>query len=104
MNKFLLSAKQLQQFLRQYFECLFWITALALLFFMQVDNDAASLCMFRWLNIHSCPGCGIGHAIHDALHLQLATSFHHHPLGIAAVFIIANRIKQLSLTPKLKIQ
>ena len=96
--------RQLKQYWQQYFELLFWITALVLLFFMQVNPSAPTLCIFRWLNIGHCPGCGIGHAIHYALHLQPAISFQQHPLGIAAVLIILNRIKQLSLKPKLSIQ
>lgn len=89
---------------QQYFELLFWITALVLLFFMEVNPSAPTLCIFRWLNIGHCPGCGLGHAIHYALHLQVGISFQQHPLGIAAVLIILNRIKQLFLQPKLFIQ
>ncbi len=95
--------RQLNQYWQQYFELLFWITALVLLFFMEVNLLAPTLCVFRWLNIGHCPGCGIGHAIHYALHLQLSISFQQHPLGIAAVLIILNRIKELSLKPKLSI-
>ena len=91
---------QLKRYWQQYFELLCWITALVLLFFRPVNTSAPTLCIFRWLQIDHCPGCGIGHAIHYALHLQLTTSFEHHPIGIAAVLIILNRIKQLSFKQK----
>ncbi|MEO6356648.1 MAG: DUF2752 domain-containing protein [Ferruginibacter sp.] len=101
MNTFYILIKQAQQLFRQNFERLFWCMSLVLLFCMRPDNNAPTLCIFSRLNIHTCPGCGIGHAIRDALHLQLGSSFHHHPLGIVAVIIICHRIVQLSLKPKL---
>jgi hypothetical protein len=93
--------QEVPQFFRHHFEQLFWLTALLSLYYMQANSGDQSLCILSRFNIHSCPGCGLGHSIHDALHLQLADSFHHHPWGIAAVIIIINRIKQLSLKPKL---
>jgi hypothetical protein len=101
MGTFKLSIKQSQQFFRRNFERLFWCVSLVVLFCMQCDSNAPTLCILSRFNIHSCPGCGIGHAIHDALHLQLASSFHHHPMGIVAVVIICHRIMQLSSKPKL---
>jgi len=95
---------QLKQYFQQYCELLFWIGSLVLLFFMQPNTTAPTLCIFKWLNISWCPGCGMGHSIRDALHLQFVSSFKHHPLGIAAVLIILHRIKQLSYKPKHAIQ
>ena len=83
----------------KHFEVTMWITALIILFFMNGTNDN-SLCLFRFIGFTHCPGCGIGHAIHDALHFQFANSFKYHPLGIPAVIIIFMRIKQLLFTPK----
>jgi len=91
---------QLKQYRQQYFELLFWLTAMLLIFFMPVNTVSPSLCIFKWLGIMHCPGCGIGHAIYYALHMQFTTSFQQHPLGIAAVLIILNRIKQLSFNCK----
>ena len=102
MNKTLISL--LQQYWQQYFEWVFWITALVLLFTMNADEGTPTLCIFRWLNINHCPGCGLGHSMHYAMHLQFAASFKHHPMGIVAVLIILNRIKQLSFKPKYIIQ
>lgn len=80
---------------RRNFELLCWITALVALYFLSENTTDTSLCFFSLLGIGHCPGCGIGHAIHYALHLQIAASFRHHPLGIFAVIVIFIRIKQL---------
>ena len=96
MNYFLVIRNQLQK----NFELIVWISALVLLFFMKTDTSAQSLCLFKWLNTTYCPGCGLGHSIHAALHLQLMASLKLHPMGIAAVLIILNRIKQLILKLK----
>lgn len=68
---------------------------MVLLFFLPDTEGAKSLCPSQLLGLGKCPGCGIGHAIHDALHFRFRASFHHHPLGILAVIIIFIRIKQL---------
>jgi hypothetical protein len=81
--------------IKQHFELLFWAAALTILFFLPEQKTDSSLCMFTWLGFGHCPGCGIGHSIHYALQLNLATSFHHHPIGIFAVLVIFRRIKQL---------
>jgi hypothetical protein len=73
---------------RQFLEPAIWLTALVLLFFMDTSKDSASFCVFKMVGFHSCPGCGIGHAMHDALHFRFAQSFHEHLLGIPAVLII----------------
>jgi len=86
--------------LLKHIEICFWITAILLLFFMNPDNTGDSLCFFHRIGINWCPGCGIGHSIHAALHLQFAESFQQHPLGLAAVLIIFSRIKKLSFTTK----
>lgn len=84
----------------KHFEVLMWMAAMTILFFMEAPEANNSLCLFRFAGFTHCPGCGIGHAIHDALHLSLSSSFKHHPLGIPAVIIIFIRIKQLLYPPK----
>lgn len=76
-------------------ELLFWIIALIALFFLPLNSSKTTLCLFSILGFEHCPGCGIGHSIHDALHLRFSSSFRQHPLGIFAVLIIFNRIRQL---------
>lgn len=87
-------------FIKSNFELAFWILALVALYFGNVD--AQSLCFFRFLGVGWCPGCGLGHSIHASLHLDFATSFSEHPLGIPALLIIAHRIKQLVSKPTLR--
>lgn len=80
---------------RKHFELLFWITGLLLIFFMEAGTAQPSLCLFRFAGFDSCPGCGLGHSIHHALHLRFTQSFEDHLFGIPAVVIIFFRIKQL---------
>jgi len=76
----------------KYFEQIVWTIALVLLFFMEVDNEAASACVFKFAGFNSCWGCGIGHAIHDVLHLKLIQSLSAHIMGIPATIGILSMI------------
>jgi hypothetical protein len=100
MKHFCLHSKAFVSFIRRHFELLVWVGALVILFFLSEDSSQPSLCFFRFLGFTHCWGCGIGHSIHDALHLQFKESFHHHPLGIAAVIILLHRIFQLLFQSK----
>ncbi|WP_133475126.1 DUF2752 domain-containing protein [Sediminibacterium goheungense] len=85
-----------------YNELIFWVSALLLLYFLPGYKDGQSLCISTLLKLGKCPGCGIGHSIHDALHFRFSNSFQQHPLGIFAIIIIFIRIKQIiknTLTP-----
>ena len=88
-------------FFKNHLELLFWTPALVVLYFLPVSAPQTSLCVFSLLGIGHCPGCGIGHAIHYALHFDITASFHAHFMGIPAVIIIFIRIKQLifQITP-----
>ena len=44
--------------------------------------EGLTLCPFRLLTGHRCPGCGMGHAVVAAMRADWAASFHLHPLGI----------------------
>lgn len=79
----------------KHFELLCWTGALVALFFLPENKSDTSLCVFSAMGFGKCPGCGIGHAMHYAMRAEWVTSFHHHPLGIVAVIIILNRIRQL---------
>jgi len=54
-----------------------------------------SLCIFKFLGITFCPGCGLGHSISYLFHGNIQASFSSHPLGIFAVIIILFRIYKL---------
>ncbi len=74
---------------------MFWVAGICILFFMPADTEQTSLCIFRLVGIDKCPGCGLGHSIHYALHLNIEQSLQEHLLGVPATFIILFRIKQL---------
>ncbi|MCK9401823.1 MAG: DUF2752 domain-containing protein [Chitinophagaceae bacterium] len=86
---------RLFKWIQTHLEPLFWVTALTVLFFLPENKSETSLCLFSLFGFGYCPGCGMGHAIHYALHLKIAASFQHHPLGIFGLMIIFIRIKQL---------
>lgn len=90
----------IKRWIIQHLELVIWVAALCLLFFMDTAAAQPSLCMFRLIGIDSCPGCGLGHAIHHAMHLNFAQSFHEHLFGIPALLIILFRIKQLLFQKK----
>ena len=76
-------------------ELIVWISGLLALFFMNAESTQPTFCIFRILGFTHCPGCGIGHAIHYALHFQFRQSFQSHWMGLAAVIILFFRIHQL---------
>lgn len=89
--------------IKQYLPSCIWTIALACLFFMESFSGDFSLCIFRLAGIDSCWGCGIGHAIHHALHLDFYSSMQEHILGIpAAVVLILMVIKPLLPLKKLQ--
>jgi len=79
-------------FLKSQLELLFFSTALILLFYMNVNTNETSFCVFKAVGIPYCLGCGIGHSIHYALHLKWVQSFEAHPFGIFGTLIILWRI------------
>ncbi len=80
---------------RQNFELVIWIAALGILFFLHPEPNKLSVCFFRLAGLDECPGCGIGHSIHYALHLEIIKSLEAHRLGIPALLVIGHRIIQL---------
>jgi len=54
-----------------------------------------SICVFKWMGIPFCPGCGLGHSISHLFHGNVRESVSAHPLGIFAVIIIISRIHKL---------
>jgi len=81
---------------RKYFELTVWILALVLLACMPPTTDAHySFCLFKFMGIKYCPGCGLGHSISYFFHGNLKESFTAHPLGLFAVIVILGRIYNL---------
>ena len=91
---------KIRLWLFKHFELFCWVAALVALFFLPENKSETSLCVFSALGFGKCPGCGIGHAMHYAMRAEWAESIHHHPLGILAVIIILNRIRQLIIQIK----
>ena len=89
-----LTLRKYQTLLQTHFELFVWIIAIIVLYNLP-ENAGPSLCLFKAVGFNHCPGCGIGHSIHDALHCQFSASWNHHPMGILAVLIIFMRIIQL---------
>lgn len=84
----------------KHFELLCWITALVLFYFLPVSEDKVSLCVFKAMGFGRCPGCGMGHALHYALRGEWSASYQQHPLGIIALLVLLNRIRQLLIQLK----
>ncbi|HRN47886.1 MAG TPA: DUF2752 domain-containing protein [Niabella sp.] len=88
--------------IKQYTEPLIWIGALVLLFFMNVENSGTSLCILKAFGFNWCPGCGLGHSIHHALHLDFKQSLQEHWLGIPATLVLFYQsVKSIYLTNKI---
>ncbi|NCI45414.1 DUF2752 domain-containing protein [Sediminibacterium sp. WSJ-3] len=66
-----------------------------LLYFLPEKQARISFCPSVLTGLGPCPGCGIGRAIHYALHFEWGQSWQNHMMGIPAVIIIFSRIKQL---------
>ena len=81
-----------KSYMSKYFEPVIWILALLFLFFLDTSKEATSLCVFKLVGFNSCWGCGIGHAIHHALHFNFQQSFQEHILGIPATIAILYNI------------
>ena len=75
------------------FEALIWILGFTYLaFFNSPDTTHFTICPFANLGIEFCPGCGLGNSISYLFKGDFIASFHSHPLGIFALFIIIIRI------------
>jgi hypothetical protein len=77
-----------------------WLSSLFFLYFM--DPGGPSLCIFKFAGMDACPGCGLGHSMHAALHLDFAKSFDEHVLGLPAIagiiYIFVKSLHQIKTT------
>lgn len=49
--------------------------------------EGLTLCPFKLLTGHACPGCGMGHAVVYAMRGRFAESFRFHPLGTPLLLV-----------------
>lgn len=75
-------------------EASIWFLGLLLLYFYPFKSTT-SLCFYQFLGFDSCPGCGLGRALHYALHGDMRTSLQFHILGIPTLIILIFRIIHL---------
>jgi TM2 domain-containing membrane protein YozV len=54
-------------------------------------------CIFGYLGLDFCPGCGLGRSVSFLLHGCLLESISEHPLGVVGLVLILNRIYTLSI-------
>ncbi len=78
------------------FELIFWVSALIYLFFTNPETTHYTLCPLKNMGFEHCPGCGMGHSLHEIMTLHFKESFAYHPLGIFALVVIISRIFKLS--------
>jgi hypothetical protein len=79
-------------FIKRKFETIVWLTAVFILFQPGMVTGGFTLCFFQFLGFESCPGCGLGHSIYHALHLDFKESFNEHILGIPVSLALLTRI------------
>lgn len=77
------------------FELIVWTIGLLALAISDFPASCVGFCPFKWLGFAWCPGCGLGRSISYLLHGNLNLSFQTHPLGGAALIILASRILKL---------
>ena len=80
---------------QRYFELAFWIVSIVLLGLMNPREVHYSFCLFKFLGLNLCPGCGLGHSISFLIRGDIKSSFAAHPLGIFGLSIIFFRIYKL---------
>jgi hypothetical protein len=77
---------------KKYLPQITWLLVLVFLYCMDSSQQAPSLCLFKLIGFSSCPGCGIGHAIHYALHFNFSRSMAEHIFGIPAAIGILYQV------------
>jgi hypothetical protein len=101
--------KALLSFLRTLpLEAFLWAGSLLALALTDPNSPSVlDLCLFKYIGVEGCPGCGLGHSVAYLLDGHIARSFETHPLGPFAVGVLCTRILSLvrdaarSRTPQL---
>ena len=82
-------------FLKLPVELFFWLSAMTILAVFQPADAPFSLCLFKWIGLPFCPGCGLGHSIIYFFQGDLIKSFQAHPFGLFAIAVITRRVTVL---------
>lgn len=78
-------------------ECGAWSSGLIGLALVNPSGETHfNLCLFKWIGLTFCPGCGLGHAVSWFFHGDIQRSLQAHPLGIFALIILLYRIFTLT--------
>jgi hypothetical protein len=84
---------RIKKIFQPYFELCTWLTGLLFLALMNpAETTHFSICIFKWMGLSFCPGCGLGHSVSWLFHGNLTQSFQAHPLGIFALAVLLFRI------------
>ncbi|WP_366206316.1 DUF2752 domain-containing protein [Flavihumibacter sp. CACIAM 22H1] len=104
-EKIVVDLEMTLDWIRRNFEAITWIGALLWIGWgVDYGETAPGFCAFRLAGIEkitgvdACPGCGLGRSMAAALHGNWRVSWHHHWIGIPALFIILGRIVTLLIT------
>lgn len=63
-------------------------------------NPIFPKCPFRELTGYKCPGCGSQRAIHDLMHLDISSAFHHNLLLVISIpYILVGAVFDLIKNP-----
>lgn len=81
-------------------ELLLWIGAIVSLGFAEPigheEGNHFSFCLLANMDVHWCPGCGLGRSLTQLLHGNIRESLALHWFGVPALLIIAHRIWMLA--------
>lgn len=72
-----------------------WISSLVYLAGIDPNATHMSLCVFKWMGIAWCPGCGVGHSISYLLHGEWLSSWNAHWLGGLGLMVLLHRMMEL---------
>lgn len=76
-------------------EPIFWIAGLVFLALQNPASPFSSMCLFDFIGIKNCLGCGIGTSISYLFDGNIMLSIQTHYLGIPAVMAIAFRLFEI---------
>ena len=79
-------------------ELIFWIGSLIWLWFLPGSEGHFTLCPIGAMGFDWCPGCGLGHALHELMHGHFAEALRHHYLVLFAAAVIVYRIFSLTIS------